>query len=173
MSNLIVPMLLGGVPITPHSGPIRMRYEPFGGSSELRMSDGTGYKQTHWRKTRIVASSSGLLDPALEHLDYSSALELWCVKPLSISGTALQYQLPPASKRRPDSDPWALAAVGERWLDADLVLVDDIATLTPVAGATVYRVAWLPRFQVYTDGVIADWDEAQGRYDWSLDARER
>lgn len=173
MSQHIIPMVLGGVPITPHSGPVRMRYEPFGGSAELRMADGTGIKQTHWRKTRILASGSGHLEPALEHLDYSGPLELWCVKSQSFSGTGLQYQLPPADKRRPDVAPWAWALVGERLQDVAIALDGDLASLTPLPGASRYQVFWLPRFSVFTDGLVTDWDEAQGRYDWSLEARER
>ncbi|RMH86429.1 hypothetical protein EA796_00945 [Pseudomonas sp. AOB-7] len=173
MSQHIIPMVLGGVPITPHSGPVRMRYEPFGGSAELRMADGTGIKQTHWRKTRILASGSGPLEPALEHLDYSGPLELWCVKPLAISGTALQYQLPAAASRRPDVAPWAWAEVAGRWQDVAVAMDGDLATLTPPPGAGRYQVFWLPRYSVLTDGLVTDWDESQQRCDWSLEARER
>lgn len=169
----IIPLVLGGVAIEPHCGPIRLRYEPFGGSDELRMADGTGYKQTHWRKTRIVASSSGHLDPALDHLDYSRPLELWCTKPQSISGLALAYELPSAAKRRPDVMPWALAWVAGQWRETSLVMAGDIATLEAVLGATSYRVSWYPRFTVLTDGPVSDFDESSGIYDWSLEARER
>jgi len=166
-------MVLGGVPITPSSGPIRQRYEPFGGSTEQRMADGTGYKQTHWRKTRITSAGSGPLDPALEQLDYSRPLELWCVKPIGVSGTALAYELPPIAKRRPDVAPWAWAQVGGGWVETPLDVLGDIATVTAVPGAISYRVSWLPRYMVLTDGVISDFDESRGLYDWSLEARER
>lgn len=169
----IIPLVLGGVAITPSSGPVRQRYEPFGGSSELRMTDGTGYKQTHWRKTRISSGGSGPLDPALEQLDYSRPMELWCVKPISVSGTALAYELPPLNKRRPDVAPWAWALVGERWIETPLSLSGDIATLDAVAGASSYRVSWLPRYVVLTDGVVSDFDESRALYDWSFEARER
>lgn len=173
MSQPIVPLVLGGVEITAHSGPIRQRYEPFGGSSELRMADGTGYKQTHWRKTRIVSSGSGPLDPALEQLDYSGPLELWCVKPLGVSGTALAYELPDETLRRPDVAPWAWALRGDTWQETTLSLADNIATLQPVAGASQYRVSWLPRYTVLTEGVLSDFDDARGLYDWTLEAMER
>lgn len=172
MSELIA-LVLGGVAIEPDCGPIRMRYEPFGGSSELRMADGAGYKQTHWRKTRISASSSGYLDPALEHLDYSRPLELWCIKQLMVGGSALAYEIPPADKRRPDLDPLGFALVGVRWVETPLVLDANVATLTPVPGASRYRVGWYPRYLVLTDGVLSEFDEARGVYDWSLEARER
>lgn len=169
----ITALVLGGVSITPSSGPVRQRYEPIGGSGVLRMADGTGYKQTHWRKTRIISSGSGPLDPGLEQLDYSGPLELWCVKPLAVGGTALAYELPPAAKRRPDVAPWAWAQIGDGWVETPLSMLDDIATVAAVPAASRYRVSWLPRYEVLTDGVISDFDESSGRYDWSLDAGER
>ena len=171
--NEITPLILGGVAILPASGPISQRYEPFGGSSELRMADGTGYKQTHWRKTRIISSASGQLDPALEQLDYSRPMELWCIKQLGVCGNALAYELPPLASRRPDVAPWAWAYVAGRWVDTPVSMVGDIANVTAVPYAANYRVSWLPRYSVLTDGVISEFDEARGVYDWSLEARER
>lgn len=172
MSEHIVPLVLGGIEITPSCGPIRQRYQPFGGSSELRMASGRGLKQTSWRKMAISASSSGELDPALESLDYSRPLELLCVQPLATTGAALAYELPPAEKRRPDVAPWAWALVGERWVDADVSMADDIAHVAEVPGASKYRVFWYPRYMVLTDGVVSEFDESRGLYDWSLEARE-
>lgn len=173
MSNHVPALILGGVPLEAHCGPVRQNYQPVGGSTLLTMADGTGFKQSHWKKTRVSSAGTGYQEPAVEHLDFSGPLELWCVKPLSVSGTALQYELPAAAKRRPDEAPWAIALVGGLWVDASLVMAGDLAQLTAVPGASRYRVSWLPRFLVYTDGVVSDFDEATGRYDWSFEARER
>ena len=140
---MIVPLVLGGIPIVPHAGPIRQSYEPIGGSAVRRLSQGAAVKMTHWRKTRTSASGTGWLDPGLELLDYSQPLELLCVKPRAIDGTALVYSLPPTEQRRTDVQPWALARLGERWLDVELLLEGDQATLTAVPGASAYRVCWL------------------------------
>lgn len=173
MSEHLVALKLGGVELEAMCGPIRQRYEPMGGSSELRMANGDGKKQTHWRKVRIISSGSGYLDPALEQLDYSGELELWCVKPLFLNGTGLAYQLPPEAARRPDYQPWGLALVGENWRETGLSLAGDLASLVAVPGASRYRVGWLPRYSVFTDGVVSDYDYGTGRYDWSLEARQR
>lgn len=172
MSEYIVPLVLGGVKITPHSGPIRQRYQRFGGSSELRMASGRGLKQTHWSKMGISSSASGPLDPALDHLDYTRPLELWCVKPLAVSGPSLAYELPTAAARRPDELPWAWAMVGEQCYDTPVTMEGDIAHVTAVPGASWYRVSWYPRYMVLTDGVVSEFDESRGQYDWSLEARE-
>ncbi|VEE17586.1 hypothetical protein [Ectopseudomonas mendocina] len=168
----IVPLVLGGIEILPHSGPIRQRYEYFGGSRELRMASGRGVKQTHWRKTSTSISATGHLDPALESLDYSRPLELLCVAPKWVGGTALVYELPAAQKRRPDQQPWAIAMVGGNWVDTGLVLDGDVATVAPIPGARAYRVGWLPRLMVLTDGPVTETDDSRELIDWSMDARE-
>ena len=170
--NDLIPMVLGGVAIVPHAGPIRQRYEPIGGSSEIRLSGGAGVKMTHWRRSAISSGSTGHLDPGLELLDYSQPLELLCVKNRAMNGTGTEFVLPPAAQRRGDVAPWGLALVGERWIETDLVMTGDTAQLAVVAGASSYRVCWLPRFVVFTDGVVSEFDESTGLYDWTLEARE-
>ncbi|WP_395505946.1 hypothetical protein [Ectopseudomonas hydrolytica] len=172
MIEHITPLVLGGIEIHPHSGPIRQRYQAFGGSSELRMASGRGHKQTNWRKTSTSISATGHLDPALESLDYSRPLELLCVAPRWVGGAVLVYELPAASKRRPDVEPWAIARVGAQWLDTSLVLDGDLATVAAIPGARAYRVGWLPRLMVFTDGPVTDTDDARELIDWSMEARE-
>lgn len=168
----IVPLVLGGVAIWPGSGPIRQIYEPIGGSSVLRMSLGDAVKLTHWRRTRIAASGSGWLDPGLDALDYSQPLELLCVKPREMSGTDRTFVLPPAEQRRPDVAPWGLARVGDRWVETTVAVAGDQAQLTIVPGALAYRLCWFPRYVVFTDGPVSDFDASTGRYDWSLTAEQ-
>lgn len=170
--STIIPLVLGGVAIQPHAGPIRQSYQPIGGSVVLRLSKGAAVKMTHWRKTRISASGTGWLDPGLDALDYSEPLELWCIKPCAIDGTTLAYALPPAEQRRPDVQPWALARLGDRWQETPLALAGDTAQVAAVAGALGYRVCWLPRYSVVTDGVVSEFDESSGLYDWSLVAEQ-
>lgn len=173
MSQMPVPVVLGGVPIDPHCGPVRWREEPFGGFEEVRMMDGTAIVQEHWRRYRITASGSGTYEPVLT-LDFSQPVELWGIKPRGLTGTGLLYQLPPATQRRPDVAPWALARIGWNWVEVAMVLAGDLATVTPAPGADVYRVCWLPRFTVVMpNGVPSELDDATGRYDWSFEAKER
>jgi hypothetical protein len=168
----IVPLVLGGIAIWPAAGPIRQSYEPIGGSSVLRMSLGAAVKLTHWSRTRTSASGSGWLDPGLDALDYSQPLELLCVKPRAMDGTGTAFTLPSADQRRSDVQPWGLARVGDRWTETALVLAGDEAQLTAVAGATAYRVCWYPRYVVFTSGLVSEFDDNTGRYDWSLSAEQ-
>ncbi|MCY1361743.1 hypothetical protein D9M69_484210 [compost metagenome] len=92
--------------------------------------------------------------------------------PRAMFGTASEFTLPAAAKRRSDVAPWAWARVGEGWVDTAVTMAGDLATVAEVAGASGYRVFWLPRLVVFTDGIVSEFDEATGVYDWSLEARE-
>lgn len=166
------PLVLGGVEIVQQAGTIRQRYEPIGGSTSLRLSGGTGIKMTNWSRTATSASGTGYLDPGLDALDYSQPLELLCVTPRAMNGTSTQFALPPADQRRPDVSPWGWARVGSGWVDTAVSIQGDAAELAPVNGATAYRIFWLPRLVVFTPGLVREFDEATGLYDWSLSAEE-
>lgn len=174
MDNTPTPLVLGGLSIMQHAGagPIRQRYEPIGGSTSLRLNGGTGIKMTNWSRTSTTASGSGNLDPGLFALDVSQPLELLCVAPRAMIGTTRQFALPPAAQRRPDVAPWGWAYAGGRWLDTLVDMNGDSAELQVVAGASAYRVFWLPRLVVFTSGLSYEFDEASGLYDWSLSAEE-
>ncbi|OBY60464.1 hypothetical protein [Pseudomonas sp. AU12215] len=174
MDNAPTPLVLGGVSIIQHAGvgPIRQRYEPIGGSSVLRLSGGTGIKMTNWSRTATTVSGTGYLDPALDALDYAQPLELLCVKPRAMIGTGRQFSLPPAEQRRPDVAPWGWALVRDQWIDVLVQMQGDAAELQDVAGATAYRIQWLPRLVVLASPLSSEFDEGTGLYDWSLSAEE-
>ncbi|OQR35918.1 hypothetical protein BWR15_06210 [Pseudomonas sp. T] len=170
--NEPIPLVLGGIAISQHSGPIRQRYEAIGGSTEFRLSGGTGIKLTHWSKTATSASGTGYLDPGFDALDFAAPQELLCVQPRAIVGTSRVFALPAASNRRPDVEPWGWARVGAHWVDTSVALSGDSAELAEVQGASQYRVFWLPRLVIFSDGLVKEFDEGTGLYDWSLEARE-
>lgn len=172
--NDVTPLILGGIVLTKDDGPVRQSYAPVdGGSTELRMADGLLIKQTHWRRMVINTSGTGYIDPPCAYLDYSQPMELWCIQPLSAWGASNVFELPPEAARRPDVEPWAWAWVDGSWRDAPVTVQDRVATVAPVPDARQYRVFWLPRFTVYTNGPSSEFDEVRGTYDWSFEARER
>ena len=171
--NEPIPLVLGGIRILPDAGPIRQRYERLaGGSAVLRMHGGRGVKMTHFRKWRTAISGSGWLDPGLEDLDYSGGVELLCIMPRGKDGTGPNFILPPAATIRPDVAPWGLVRVGANWLETGITMAGNVAQLGPAPGASRYRLCWLPRMVVFSEGLVSDYDESTGRYDWSLDAEE-
>lgn len=165
-------LVLGGIELVDHTGPVRQRYEPLVGGDLLRLTKGSGAIMTHWRKSRIVASGSGYLDPGLEDLNYGHPLELWCVKPLSKDSVGREFVLPVAGGPRPDYAPWGLAKVGSDWVETELLRSGQAVELVEVEGATAYRLCWMPSFLVHTRGPVSDFDQATGRYDWSLEAEQ-
>lgn len=167
-----VPLVLGGIEIVQHAGPIRQSYEPIGGKTVARLSGGVGVSVTHWTRWRTMVSGSGDLDPGLDMLDYTQPLELLCVKPRGVDGVGPLIGLPAGIDWRTDEAPWGLALVGTRWTETDLVIQSGVAELTPVAGAQRYRFCYLPRLIVVTDGPTAEFDHGTGRYDWTLKAEQ-
>lgn len=173
MIDQVTPLILGGVPIDAACGPLRQGYSSLGGSALLTMANGAAYKQTHWKRQQITTSGSGYQLPALELLDYGKPLDMWCIAPLTAGGPGRQYTLPPAARRRPDVEPWAEAWVRGNRVAVSVTLAGDEAEVEELDGANFYRVLWLPRFSVYTNGISSEFDESTGLHDWSFEARER
>ena len=163
-------IMLAGVEIVLHSGAPVETLEPIGGSSVLRMSDGAGVKQQHWKRMAGTISGEGWMPPGLDGLDYSVPLELRSTKVQSISGPGLVHLLP--GTPRPDYPAYGLALVGREWVGTACEVVDGVATLSAVPGATLYRVCWLPVFSVFVDRPSESQSGAAASHSWSLSWEE-
>lgn len=166
-------LILGGVSVELHA---RLRwqqtYAPIGGSVVQRLSDGTGHKQSRWRKTRTVITCEGWIPPGLESLNYADPLEMRCVAPRAISGPGVSFTLPESRRSDAGYEPFGFARVGEIWIPTDVTLDGDDADLDPVSGADSYRVLWYPQLMVLTDGPEEDADGSTATYRWRLAAEE-
>lgn len=169
---MVVPLVLGGIEIVRQAGPIRQGYAPIGGGTVLRLSDGQPVKMTHWERTQINSQGTGYLDPGFDELDYSQPLELLCIKPRAVERRGLELPMPPLGQVRPDVEPWAYAFVGDQRRETGIVIEGGIAHLTAVPGARSYRLCWLPRYEVFTSGLVSEFDESSGLYDWSFTAEQ-
>ncbi|SDJ61449.1 hypothetical protein [Pseudomonas indica] len=158
--------MLGGVPIHPHAGLPDESAQPIGGSTVLRLSDGAGVKMTHWRKESGSISGSGWMPPGLAGLDYNQPLELRSTQTESIVGTATSYTL--TSTPRPDVTPWAEALVGKDWVLAAASTVDGVMSITPVAGASLYRACWLPVYSVFAEPAQRSLSVSNNAHGWSI-----
>ncbi|WP_375738077.1 hypothetical protein [Pseudomonas boanensis] len=161
-------VMLGGVPIELHAGPPAQSYETIGGSSTVRLHEGAAVKLSHWRRTRITLSGTGWMSPGLDGLDYDNALELRCTKQQAI--TSADNVITLTGTPRPDVAPWALALVGDQWVSTPCVVVAGVATLTPVVGATLYQICWMPVFQVFAEPPPESVEG--GNFSWSIVAEE-
>lgn len=156
-------IMLGGVPIVLHAGAPELSEEPIGGSSVLRMSDGAGVKMQHWERMAGTISGAGWIPPGLDGLDYSKPLELRSTQVNAIHGEELQFRL--TGTPRPDVAPWADALVGDQWRRVPSAFADGVLTVTPLAGATLYRACWLPVYSVFANRPPKTQSTAHG---WSI-----
>jgi hypothetical protein len=163
-------VMLGGLPIDLHAGAVDQQYGSEGGVTRHRLSDGTLVQQTHWRKETISLSGTGWMGPGLDGLDYSGPLELRCTAPKAISAAGTVITLTGAP--RPDVPPWAHALVGRRWVATPVTLTGSAATVTPVAGASQYRVSWMPQFNVICDPPPVALSAGNASFSWNFTAQE-
>lgn len=161
---------LGGVPLVLHAGAPTQSYEPLGGSAVVRLSGGAAVKMRHWRKTAIAISGTGWMNPGLDGLDYDGPLELRCTHPQSVTSTGTTIAL--TGTPRPDVAPWAHALVGDQWLRTPCSVAAGVATVTPVAGAELYQVCWMPVFTVFCEPPPTGLDAGAAAFSWSITAEE-
>jgi hypothetical protein len=159
---------LGGVPIVLHAGAPTESIEPIGGATVLRMSDGAGLKQQHWERLAGSISAEGWMPPGLSGLDYSGPLELRSTQVLNLVGPGLVFELP--GTPRPDVAPWGHALVGDQWVRTACTYAGGVATLTAVAGATLYQACWMPVLSVFANRPAQS--QGGGGHGWSISWEE-
>jgi len=166
-------LILGGVTVAfEASHEIAQDYEPLESSGILRMSDGTGVKQTFWSgKTKITTRGNGRFPPGLLGLDYSGSLSMSCVTPRAVDSASNVITVPAA--RRSDVSMIGLALVNGRSVPTGISLVDNTATLTTVSGAAAYQVLYFPTFIVYAQRPSESNNaRSWGQHGWTLVAEE-
>lgn len=161
---------LGGLPIILHAGAAGQSYSQETGWTDVRLSGGSLVRMAHWAKETITVSGDGWMGLGFDALDYTQPLELRCTQPKTITGTAYSYSL--NSTPRPDVAPWAHALVGNDWVKTSVSMASKTATVTVIAGATLYRVSWMPVFFVLATPPAEALDAAAAAYSWQFIARE-
>jgi hypothetical protein len=158
--------MLGGIPIVLHAGAPELSEEDAGGSTPLRMSNGSIVKMTRWQKMAGSISAQGFIPPGLDGLDYSAPLELRSTQVSSMQSAGLVFTLP--STPRPDQSPWAFALVGDQFVDAAISTVAGVSTVTVVPGASLYQVWWLPVYSVFATRPPKSQSSASASHGWSI-----
>lgn len=158
--------MLGGIPLELHSGAPVLSEEPIGGESSARLSGGNLVSMTHWERMSGTISGSGWMPPGLDGLDYSQPLELRSTKVRSVQGASTTLEI--RGDARPDVAPWGQALVGGQWVNTLCSVTDGIATLTAVAGATLYRVCWMPIYSVKAKRPSETQDSGSASHSWSI-----
>ncbi|MFZ3185854.1 MAG: hypothetical protein WA173_17130 [Pseudomonas sp.] len=143
----MVNVTLGGLPIVLHAGAPDQSDSPLLGEAVVRMSEGAGVKMSHWSKAAGSISLAGWMPPGLDGLDYSQPLVLCLTAQECMVDVGLVFAL--TSMPRPDVAPWAQALIGSDWVRAACAYAAGVATVTSVAGATLYMVQWMPTYNVF------------------------
>lgn len=165
--------VLGGVEIPVHASvDIEQTYRPRSREAIHAMGDGSLRKQTFagaQTKVETTITGRGPIPPGLQALDFTGSLLLKCGAERSIDSASNAITIP--SLRRSDTGyvPWGRALVDGRWIPTPASMSTDLATLTPVAGATRYQVLWFPEFSVFVEGGVTEsHDLRQARTGWEL-----
>jgi hypothetical protein len=163
---MTVPFMLGGIPIVLHAGAPELSEEETGGSSLVRLSLGAAVKMTRYQKMAGAISGQGWIPPGLDGLDYSAPLELRSTQVSNMQSSGLTFELP--TTPRPDQAPWAFALVGDQFLPAAVSTAAGVATVTAVAGASLYQVWWFPVYSVFATRPPKTQSSGTASHSWSI-----
>lgn len=166
-------LIIGGVTVPYRAGhSMRQAFSRLpGGTSTLRMADGSGVKQQAWRKQKTQINGMGWVPNALQSLDYSQPLQLHCIAPLTVSGPAPVIELPASRRSDAGYEPKALAWVGGEAVEVELEISGNTATATTVAEAEFYQVSYWPVMMVFAE-FEENTDTATGVISWQLACEE-
>ncbi len=173
---------LGGVRVPIESvGSFSQSYEPLGGAARLRMMSGALVQQVTWRRLRTTLTGDGWWPSGLETLDYDAPLTLLCAAPRAILSASNVIALPAARRTDAGYTPQGFARVagssaasvgGGELVPTAVAIAADVATLTTVAGATGYQIAYWPSLSVLADPPTMEADITGAAHRWTLTADE-
>lgn len=148
-------------------------YERIQAAWRPRFLDG-GAKQriAYSGKLRTTIAGSGLIPPGISGLNFDNSYVLSCVAPHSIISTIATIDIPAARRTDSGSTPYGRALVGDNWVDTEVSMGGNTATLTTVANATAYQVVYFPEITVFSDPPTEDKPKHGPVYGWSLTAEE-
>lgn len=159
-------LIIGGVDIPKEAlGGLSQTYAPLGGSQIKRLLSGSAVKITLWQKTQITTVGAGAMPAGLDGLDYTQALQMSCVAPMSIGGTASGLSVPPRYTARQDA---GYAPAEWARLDSGLWVPSSDSR---ASGASLFRLYFYPILQVLADPPT-EVEHIDGSRQWTLTAQE-
>lgn len=160
------------VPVLAAGTEIKQNYSPLGGRALIRTLNGTGVRQSHWRKTKIVTTGTGWIPAGLQELNYDQSMVLKCSAARQQQSGSNVFALPTTRRSDVGFTPLGAALVNDSWVESSVVVVVNTATVQIVPSATGYRVVWFPEFTVHADPPTEDNDLAEATFSWTLTAEE-
>ena len=152
-------------------------YEVLAGSALIRMKDGTAVKQTHWEKLGTQISCSGVIPAGITAIDFTQSYILRCGAKRAIASPNSNITLPVERRSDAPFEPKGFGWVPDdsgtnTWTETPVVMVGDVATLTPIAGATVYRAYYWPEIVVFSDAPAESTNVHTSEMSWTLNAEQ-
>jgi len=161
-------LVLGGIPVSLHTGEPSHVYGYVGGRTDVTLSSGTPVPMRSFTKRLITVSGAGWVSTGLDALDWDAYHLLQCAVPLRVSGVATTLTI--TADSRPDKPVLAQALVGEDWVSTSVSMTGRVGTITPVTGASVYTLTWFPQFTVLCEPPEEGY--GSGAVDWQIICRE-
>jgi len=138
-----------------------------------RTADGAGVvRALGAERLRTRIEGTGWMPAGLQSLDLGEVHELGCVAPRDALSVSPSVALPAARRADAGHTPWGYAVVSGKLVDTTInAIVDDVADLAVVSGASHYLVYYLPLI----DAAITRLENRTGSnatHTWVLEAAE-
>lgn len=166
---MAAPLILGGIEVPLHAGAPELTFDAPDGYTDIVLSSGKVVRSRHFSKEQITISGAGWMATGLDALDWDANHLLLCPKPKRVNTRGAPVTI--TSDPRPDVAVAAHALVGREWISTPVILAGRVATITPVAGASLYSVAWYPQFTVLCKRPPEE--SGAGGSGWQLVCREQ
>lgn len=169
-------LIIAGVAVPLEGFPVSQEYARLDeGRTVHTLLNGAALIQTHFDKLTTRISGEGWAPSGLDGVDWSSPVEISCIKPRCVQSLTASATLPAA--RRSDLSPlpsvFALAVVSGELVQTTVSVVGNVATAAAVAGASAYRFCYYPKLNfAVPQGVTESLDLSGAAYAWSLEGRE-
>ena len=165
-------LIIDGIEVTFRSTTaLKQTCSPVNNGVLLRMADGTAIKQTPaWGKLKTQISASGWLPDGLSGVDFDSPVVVDCIANRSITSASNIIAIP--GTVRPDSDPWSVALVNDKWVNVGSSFAAGTLTIDVTSGATKYQANWMPSLTLLCNGIENETDNSGGLFGWSLSGEE-
>lgn len=165
-------LVIGGVEIpVSASHTLTQNYTPIQAVSRLRMADGSLVQQSSWSdKTRTTIDADGIIPAGLLGLNYNQSITIKCVAERAVSSASNVISVP--ANRRADYGVEGRVLVNGQWQSTAVSMSVDEATLTIVAGATLYQAIYWPELVCFCDPPSETRGARTADYGWSLEAEE-
>ncbi len=154
---------------------IEQSYEAIGGEAVFRTVNGTGIKQSTWKKLRVTTGGGGWIPAGLETLDVAQPLTLACILPRAVPAdfATRQATLPAARRGDAGHTPWGLALLPDGGIaETQISLAGNVATLDAVTGAIAYQAMYLPQLTVWASRPRDSGNRGDASYRWELVCEE-